>query len=398
MNTASSEPLYYDPYKEEIWQDPYPVFRRLRNEAPVYYNEEYDFYAVSRYDDVVKGMRDAKTFSSARGNVLEIIKSGFEFPRGIFIMEDPPSHTVHRNVLSMLFSPKNMSVLEPKIREFCKFCLDPFKPGDRFDFVGDLGGQVPMRVIGMLLGIPDADLQGVREMTDAKIRSEAGKPMDAATSFSDGEDFAEYIDWRMEHPSDDIMTQLLNTEIKDETGITRKLSRDEILGMVTLMAAAGNETTGRLLSWVGKTLAEHPDQRRDVADNPELIPDMIEEVLRFEPPGAHAARYVTRDVEIEGILIPEGSSVDFILASANRDETRFEDGDTFDIYRRKQTHVTFGTGIHTCIGMALARLETRIAVEEIFKRFKEWDVDYPSAVFSSTTSVRGWDSFPVVIR
>lgn len=396
MNTIQQMPLYYDPYKPEIWQDPYLILKRMRNEAPVFYNEEYDFYAVSCYEDVAAGLMDASTFSSGRGNIIELIKSDFEFPPGIIIMEDPPIHTAHRRILSLLFTPKNISHLETKIREICMSCMETALENERFDFVSDLGGQMPMQVIGMLLGIPEQDLHHIQEITDATIRAEAGRPIDAETSICDAEDFEGYIEWRRKNPSDDIMTSLMNTEFKDDKGIVRKLSLEEITSMVMLMSAAGNETTSRLIGWAGKILAEHPDQRRQVADDLSLIPSMIEEVLRFEAPGAHAARFVTRDVKIRNQTIAKGSVVDFILASANRDEEIFANGDEFNIHRRNaSSHLTFGKGIHTCIGLALARMEARVAMEEVFKRIRDWEVDYDNAQFSPTTSVRGWDSLPV---
>jgi len=398
MNSIAGQSVYYDPYNVDIWKNPYPTFRRMRDEAPLYYNEQFDFYAATRFEDVKNALMDVDTYSSARGNILEIIQANVEAPRGILIMEDPPLHTVNRGALSILFTPKNMAPLEPKIRELCRQCLEPFSAGDRFDFVKHLGAQMPIRVIGMLLGIPEQDLQSVREAADARLRTEHGKPMDAATSISNGEDdFSEYVDWRIKHPSDDIMTQLLHTEIEDETGQRRRLTREEVLAMTTVLAAAGNETTNRLIGWMGKVLAEHPDQRRDVASNPELIPDMVEEVLRFEAPGPHAARYVTRDVELHGKTIPAGSAIDLVLAAANRDERRFADGDSFDVRRAQLPHLTFGKGIHVCLGLTLARLEARIAMEELFQRFRDWEVDYDQAVFTSSTAVRGWDSLPVQI-
>lgn len=398
MSCTDTTSVYYDPYKEEIWRNPYPTFQRMREEAPLYYNAEYDFYAISRFEDVKQGLMDNETFSSSRGNILEIIKADIEVPRGIIIMEDPPVHTVNRGALSLLFSPKNVAPLESKVREFCQICMEPFRDSGagQFDFVRDLGAQMPIRVIGMLLGIPDEDLQIVREAADARLRTEKGKPMDAESSVSNGEeDFAEYVDWRIKHPSDDIMTQLLNTEFEDETGKYRKLSREEVLAMVTVLAAAGNETTNRLIGWIGKLLGEHADQRHAVAENHALIPDMIEEVLRYEPPGPHAARYVTRDVEYYGQTIPAGSAVDFLLGAANRDERRWTDSERFDIHRPKLPHLTFGKGVHVCLGLTLTRLEAAVAMEELFKVFRDWEIDYDRAVFSSSTAVRGWDSLPV---
>jgi cytochrome P450 len=213
-----------------------------------------------------------------------------------------------------------------------------------------------------------------------------------------GDMFGEYIDWRAEHPSDDLMTEMINAEFEDETGTTRRLTRDEILIYVTVIAGAGNETTTRLIGWAGKVLAEHPDQRRQLVEDPSLIPNAIEELLRFEPPAPHVARYVARDVEYYGEAVPKGNVMLFLVGSANRDDRRYPDADRFDIHRTIGQHLTFGFGIHFCLGAALARLEGRIALEEVLKRFPEWDVDYDKAKLAPTSTVRGWETLPVVTR
>jgi cytochrome P450 len=394
----SAESLIFDPYRVEIRQDPYPTYKRLRNEAPLYYNEEYDFYAVSRFEDCEKGLVDRDTYISGRGDILEIIKSNTRFPSGVFIMEDPPLHTVHRSVVAKVFTPKRMLALEPQIREYCVRCLDPLKGSDRFDFVVDLGAKMPMRVIGMLLGIPETDLESVRMMADTSLRTEAGKPMAYDVSQTTGDAFDEYIEWRVRNPSDDLMTELLNTEFKDETGTVRKLHREEILSMVNMIAGAGNETTNRLIGWTGKVLAENPDQRREIAANPALAAQAIEEVLRFEPPGPQIGRYVNRDIEVHGKVVPKGSTMLFIIASANRDERRYADADRFNLHRPMPAHMVFGYGVHHCLGAALARLEGRIALEEVIKRFPDWEVDYDNAELMSTSTVRGWDAMPVFTK
>ncbi len=265
--------LSYDPYDVEIDADPYPVFARLREEAPLYYNEQYDFYALSRYEDVERGLVDRDTYISGRGGILEIIKAGIQMPPGILIFEDPPTHTMHRGLLSRVFTPRQVTSLEPKIREFCAQSLDPLVGGPGFDFVADLGAQMPMRVISMLLGIPEADQEAVRDHTDRNLRTKPGQPQQVREDFVDGTMFAEYLDWRAEHPSDDIMTQLMNAEFVDETGTTRTLRREEILTYLTVVAGAGNETTTRLIGWAGKVLAEHPDQRRELVDGPVADPE-----------------------------------------------------------------------------------------------------------------------------
>jgi cytochrome P450 len=207
--------------------------------------------------------------------------------------------------------------------------------------------------------------------------------------------FADYIDWRADHPSDDLMTELLNAEFVDETGTTRRLTRAEILTYVSVIAGAGNETTTRLIGWTGKVLAEHPDQRRELVDDPSLVPNAIEELLRFEPPAPHVARYVARDVEHYGRTVPEGSVMLFLVGAANRDDRRYPEGDRFDIHRTIGQHLTFGFGTHFCLGAALARLEGRVALEEVLKRFPKWEIDWSGAKLSPTSTVRGWESLPV---
>jgi cytochrome P450 len=388
--------VYYDQYSVEINADPYPVYRRLRDEAPLYYNDTHDFFALSRFEDVEKGLLDAQTYISGKGAVLEVIRAGIDIPPGVIIFEDPPTHTIHRRLLSRAFTPRRVAELEPKIREFCALSLDPLVGSDRLDFIADFGSQMPMRVISMLLGIPESDQEAVRDQTDANLRTKEGEPMEITTeNFVTGAMFADYIDWRAEHPSDDIMTELLNVEFTDETGTVRKLRREELLVYLEVVAGAGNETTTRLIGWTAKVLADHPDQRAELVKDRSLIPNAIEEVLRFESPAHHVGRYVTReDVVAHGETVPAGSVMLFLLASANRDDCRFADGDSFDIRRNEGRHLTFGNGIHLCMGAALARLEGCIALDEVLARFPEWEIDLADARLSPTSTVRGWETLP----
>jgi cytochrome P450 len=398
---AAKSDVYFDPYDVDINADPYPTFKRLREESPLYYNAEHDFYALSRFADVNRALVDHETFSSARGAIIELIKANIEIPPGTVIFEDPPIHDIHRKLLARMFTPRKINALEPVIREFCALSLDPLIGAERFDFVADLGAQMPMKVISALLGIPEDDQEMIRDRTNAQLRTEAGKPMKQAEvgAMLVGDMFETYIDWRAEHPSDDIMTELLNAEFVDETGTTRNLSREELLTYLNVVAGAGNETTTRLIGWAGKVLAEHPDQRRELAENPSLIPQAIEELLRFEPPAPHVARYVTRDVEFHGQTVPEGAVMMMLIGAAVRDHRQFPpDGDVFDIHREARQHLAFSVGTHYCLGSALARLEGRVALEEILKRFPEWDVDMTNATLSPTSTVRGWDSMPAVLR
>ena len=392
--------LYYDPYDFEIDADPYPIWRRMRDEAPLYWNEKYEFFALSRFHDVEQGLVDWRTFSSAKGTLLELIKADIEMPAGTFIFEDPPSHDLHRGLLSRVFTPRRMNAIEAKVREFCARSLDPLVKEGRFDFIADLGAQMPMRTIGMLLGIPEQDQEAIRDQIDDGLKLAEGAPPDMTNRLDHADQqqnvFGEYIDWRAEHPSDDLMTDLLNAEYEDTDGERRKLTRAEILGYLGLIAGAGNETTTRLIGFTGKVLAEHPDQRAELVADRSLIPGAIEELLRYEAPSPVQARYVTADVTLHDEVVPAGSIVLLLNGSGNRDERKFDDGDRFDIHRTIDHHLTFGYGLHFCLGAALARLEGRVALDEVLNRFPTWEVDWDGAVQARTSTVRGWETLPVV--
>jgi cytochrome P450 len=397
MSVMSPSDVYYDPFDREIDANPYPVYRRMREEAPLYYNEPHDFYAVSRADDVERVLNDHRTFISGRGAILDFIRADIPMPPGMFIFEDPPIHTRHRKVLHGVFTPRRIAELEPKIRAFCAQSLDAVGSSGRFDFIADLGAKVPMRTIGMLLGIPESEQEAHRQETDRSLRAEPGEQLKPQEGFADGSSYAEYIDWRAEHPSDDLMTDLLNAELEEDDGTFRRLTRAEVLTYTTLLSSAGAETTGHLIAWSGKVLADHPDQRRQLAEDPSLIPHAIEEVLRLESPAQQFARYVNNDVEFHGQTVPKGSVMLFLMGSANHDDRRFPDGDRFDIHREHVKHLSFGIGAHYCLGSALARLEGRIALEELLKRFPEWEIDIDNARMASSPALRGWDSLPAFI-
>lgn len=399
MTVDATSDVYFDPYDVTINADPYPTFRRLREEAPLYYNQQHDFFALSRYEDVKRGIVDHGLYSSAKGAILELIRADFPIPSGVLIFEDPPIHDIHRKLLARMFTPRKIAVLEEKIRQYCADSLDPVVGSGKFDFVTDLGALMPMKTISALIGIPEGDQQAVRDYVTEQMKTEAGQPMKAAEEgLVSGEIFADYIDWRVDHPSDDIMTELLNVEFVDETGATRRLTRDELLIYLNVVAGAGNDTTTRLIGWAGKVLAEHPDQRRQLVDDSELIPRAVEELVRFEPPAPHVARYVTRDVEYYGRTVPQGAVMMMLIGAGNRDHRQFApDGDEFDINREPRAHLGFSVGAHHCLGASLARLEGRVALEEILKRFPEWTVDLPNAVLSSTSTIRGWDSLPAFV-
>jgi cytochrome P450 len=398
MATVAPAP-YYDPYDFEIDADPYPVWKRLRDEAPLYYNDKYDFYAVSRYADVERCSVEWETYSSAKGSVIEIIKAGIELPPGMFIFEDPPDHDLHRGLLSRVFTPRRLAAIEPQVRAYAARTLDPLVGSGGFDLIAEIGTEIPMRTIGMLLGIPEQDQQAFRDQIDESLRLEEGvMPVTAATQDLSTSDYAGYVDWRADNPSDDLITELLTSEFTDRDGKVRTLTRDEVLGYIGLLGGAGNETTTRLIGWAGKLLAEYPEQRSAMAEDLGLIPNAIEEILRFEAPSPVQARFVTKDVEHHGQAVSAGSVMVLLNGSANRDERQFENPDALDITRKVGRHLSFGYGLHFCLGAHLARLEARVALEELLLRFPEWDVDLENAIQAHTSTVRGWEKLPIITR
>ena len=390
--------IYFDPYDFEIDADPYPVWARLRNEMPLYYNERYDFYALSRFDDVERCLVDWRTYLSGKGTVLEFIQQNVDIPPGMILFEDPPAHDLHRSLLSRVFTPRRVAELEEKVRAFCARSLDPLIGTGGFDFVADLGAEMPMRTIGMLIGIPEQDQAAFRDQIDDGMRLAEGSAQESLDLSGGGDAFAEYIDWRADHPSDDLMTELLNAEFEDPIGERRTLSRDEVLAYVSLLAGAGTETTTRLIGWAGKVLAEHPDQRRKLIEDRSLVPNAIEELLRYESPIPTPTRCLEHDVEHYGQKIAAGSAVMLLVGAAHRDERHYAEPDRFDVERDIDHHLAFGYGIHFCLGAALARLEGRVALEEVLNRFPEWDLDMDRAVQAHTSSIRGWEKLPVTTR
>jgi cytochrome P450 len=399
MTIANDTEVYYDPYDVNIVTNPYPVYARLREEAPIYYNERYDFWALSRHADVEKALANWETFSNCRGDILELIQSDFDMPPGVMMFQDPPMHTMLRGLMSRVFTPRRMAAIEDQIRRFCVRCLDPLVGSDSFDIIAELASMMPMRVIGMLLGIPEDDQISVRDANDANLRTRPGTPMKVADpdAIADGRIYADYIDWRAKNPSDDLMTALLNVEFEDEHGVTRKLTRDEVLRYTQVVAGAGNETTGRLIGWLAKVFAEHPEQRRDVFEDRSLLTRAVDETLRFEPTGPHVARWMARDFERYGTTVPAGSAMLLLFGAANRDPRRFSDPDTFNIHRNEGAHLTFGKGLHYCLGANLARLEGRVALDELLNRWPEWGIDYETAQLAPTSTVRGWERLRIVL-
>lgn len=388
--------VHYDPYDVDIDIDPYPTWSRLRDEAPLYRNDEHDFYALSRWDDVRAALFDWDTYRSGRGTVLEIARAGVEIPPGILLFEDPPIHDAHRELLSRVFTPRRMLDLEPLVRSYCVKALDALVGRDEFDIIAEFGVEIPLRTIGFLFGIPEADQDVYRRTTDAAISTD-GTPVTFDQSSFDAvlSVLGDYVDWRSRNPGDDLMTELLNAEVDEPDGSRRPLTRDEVVTYASMVAGAGNETATRLIGFTAQLLAQHPDQRRLLVEDPRLVPNAIEEILRLESPSPAQARHVQHDVELHGTTVPEGSIMLLLNGAANRDGRHWTEPDRFDIHRDEGAHLAFGYGLHFCLGAALARLEGRVALEEILRRWAEWDVDVDRGRMAHTASVRGWGYLPV---
>jgi cytochrome P450 len=390
--TTTTSDLVYDPYDRETIVNPHPLFKRMRAETPIYRSEEHNFWAVPRYQDSEKVLLDRETFISAHGVTLDLLKLNMEMPPGTLIFEDPPTHAIHRSLLSRMFTPRRVSGLEPEIRALCASLMDPFVGEKGFDVVTEVASEVPMTVISMLVGIPEKDQRKIR---DHFLNSRDEERTGVESLY--GGIFAEFVDERVKHPTDDIMSKLLNAEFEDENGDTRKLSRDELLAYINIVAAAGNETTRIWIGWMAKLLADNPDQRKLLVDDPSLIPNAIEEVLRLEGNTLQNCRWSVKDSEWYGETVPAGSIMVTLTPSANRDETRFEDPDRFDVRRKIDHHLAFGFGSHYCLGQALARLEGRIVLDELLKRFPDFDVDMDNAEFMYHADNRGYSKLPLVL-
>lgn len=397
---TSTVDVYYDPYDAAIDADPHPVWKRLRDEAPAYYNERHDFWAVSRYDDVLNALLDWETFSSARGIVVEMIDTNpdavlFGDIPGMLpmmIMMDPPRHDRLRKLVSRAFTPRRVAALEGRMREMCAEFLDPHVGGGPFDIMEECGAKVPGMVIGAIMGVPEEDQNEVRIWIDAMMRWDPDGT-DAFKMESVGklmQYMNDLVTERRDHPRDDMISDLHAARIADaDGGGDTQLTFEEVFGFTQLLVFAGNETTARLLGWTAVLLARHPDQRAILLDDPSVVPNAVEELLRYESPSPIQGRYVTRDVDVAGTTIPAGSRLAILNASANRDERHFEDPDRFDVTRQIDRHLAFGYGVHFCLGAALARLEGKVVLEEMLARFPDWQVDESSIELVHTSTVRG---------
>jgi cytochrome P450 len=384
--------VVYDPYSYEIDRDPYPIYRRLRDEAPVYYNEALDFWALTRFDDCHAAFLDWQSFSSARGTVLELM-DGTPLPGNMMIFMDPPGQTRYRNLVSKAFTPARIAALEPVIRALAVEYLDTLVGRSSFDAVKEFTAKLPMDVISTLLGIPKDDRDRVRSWSNAFLHRDPGNPLPNADGLRAMAEAMEYftaaLTERRARPRDDMMTSLTTAEIRGDDGEILRLSDNDICAFFNLLATAGNETVTKLLATAFYWLARFPEERARLVRDPSLAPSAVEEFLRFDPPSQYQGRTLTRAVEMHGVEMPAGARVMIVNGASGRDERRFPDPDRLDVRREIDIHLGFGFGRHICLGASLARMEMRIGIEEFLRRWPEYDAPEDGVERIHSSNVRG---------
>jgi len=384
--------LIYDPYSYEIDADPYPVYKRMRDEAPVYYNEEFDFYALTRFQDCFDAFQDWESFSSAKSTVLEMM-TGDEMAGNMMIFMDPPRQTQYRALVSKAFTKKRISQLESKIRELAVGHLDKLVGQPIFDGVKDFTALLPIDVISTLLGIPEEDRDAVRGWSNDFLHREPGSGMITPRGIKAMQESQAYyqgcLDERRKNPRDDMMTDLTTAEIRGDDGELVQLSDDDIRAFFTLLATAGNETVTKLMAQSIYWLAHFPEQRRLLVETPELAENAADEFLRFDPPSHYQGRWLNREVTMHGVTMPKDSKVLIINGASGRDERRFENPDELDVQRKVDIQLGLGFGRHLCLGAQLARMEMRIGIQEFVARFPEYDAPDDGIERIHSSNVRG---------
>ncbi len=389
--------LVYDPSSYELHEDPFPTYHRMQDEAPLYRNPEMGFWALTRFDDVVAGLAEWSNLSSARGTLIEQIQSGSR-PPDMMIFSDPPRHEELRRLIGRAFTPRRVAELDDTIRSMCESWLDPMLETGGGELVAELAGKLPMAVIAALLGAPAQDNPRLKELSDRLLHREDGSmnmPEDGAAAGAElWAYFSDLIASRRAHAAEDLISALITADIPSEKGQPQRLTDDEIVYFCLLLGVAGNETTAKMIATGVVTLNDFPDERTRLVSNPELWPKAVEELLRFDPPSHYQGRVTTAPIERYGEQIPEGSIVLLINGAANRDPRAFRDPDRYIAARTVDRHLAFGHGIHFCLGAPLARLETRIALEELVRRFPNYEVDRAGIERFHSSNVRGLAKVP----
>lgn len=405
MNATKSEvagsPIEFDPFSQDFFDGAYDTYRRLRDEAPVYYSAKWDFWALTRYDDVAPGTKDHETFSSAKGATLDMVHShddAIPVPKVIISM-DPPEHEKMRKLVSKVFTPRAIAALEDMVREKIYECLDGLDPSG-FDIVADFSALFPNEVITTMLGVPKEDRNQIRLWLDLLLERHTGEIAVPKTgyeaSMNTGLYYYDLVQQRRARREDDMISRLIDTEIERD-GVVEKLTDVDITGFATMLGGAGAETVTKLVGNAMVAFADFPDQWHKLREDRSKIPAAVEELLRYEAPSQYQVRTATRDVTYYATTIPEGSAVLLVTGSATRDERMFENPDILDIDRERRMgfNLAFGYGIHSCLGAALARMESRIALDALLDLIPEYEVDRDGLQRVAMSNVCGWSNVPV---
>lgn len=391
----------FDPFSDEYFDDPTDVYRRLRDEASVFHSERYGFYALSRFEDVVTAHRDWQGFSSAYGVDLSTLSLDPELVRSFrsIIMMDPPEHERFRKLVSRVFTPRAVTAFEPMVREVVCEHLDRLDGAERFDVVADFSAPFPVEIIARMLGVPEDMRQQVREWVDVSLHREPGQmdptPEGRKAGLDAGIYYYKLAREKRAQPGDDMLSRLTEVTVDRGDGVETGLDDEEIAGFATLLGGAGAETVTKLVGNAAVLFSRHPDQWRKVVDDPGTIPQAVEEILRYLPPSQYQGRFSVQDRTFEGGTIPAGHPVLLVTGAATRDPREFDRPDDFDIDRPPNVAIALGHGVHACLGAALARMESRIAIEELARRWQRLDVDEDGLRRVHMSNVAGYSNVPV---
>ncbi len=391
--------VVFDPFSEEFWNGAWETYRRMQEEAPVYYNDEYDFYALTRHEDVAAGLKDFETYSSAYGIDLSMVRSGQRPPQSIIFM-DPPDHRHMRSLLNKVFTPRAIQSQRQMVLEKIDKYLSAADP-DHFDVVQQLSGPFPVEVITTMLGVPEEHAQQIRHWIDESLTREPGQvevgEQGMQANINTAMLYYELVKQRREEPRDDLFSKLVEAEIEREDGEKKKLDDIEIAGFATLLGGAGAETVTKLVGNAPVVFARFPDQWQKLLDDRSKIPAAVEELLRYEAPSQYQVRRSMQDVHLHGATIPAGKPVFLINGAANRDPAVWTDPDEFDIDRGRSEaqNMGFGYGIHSCLGAALARMESAIALDKLLDFMPRYEVDWAGCQRVHMQNVMGWKHVPV---
>lgn len=397
----TSPRVIFDPFSVEYFDDPYEIYLRMQDEAPVYYSEEFDFYALTRHADVAAALKDHETYSSTRGCDLAMVQ-GDEGPQKSIIFMDPPDHRVMRSLVNKAFTPRAIQSQRETVEELIDRYPANVDP-EGFDVIQDFSGPFPVEVITRMAGVPEDYRQQVRHWIDTSLAREPGNmgytETGIAAAIESGMYYFQLAQERRANPQDDMISRLIAAEIRTDSGELRTLDDAEIAGFAALLGGAGAETVTKLLGSAMVTFARYPDQWQKLLDDRTKIPAAVEEMLRFDGPVHYNVRFTLKQAHLHDTVIPAGKPVFLMKAAANRDPRAFTDAHVFDIDRDRTEaqNLGFGYGIHSCLGAALARLETAVAVERLLDFMPRYEIQWAGLKRVQMANVAGYHHVPVKV-